>query len=215
LDLSLPELNRTFAELDTNAFHYVKFHALHGTYDDGLSWLAKSSAEGRVTCVMQLGSSIGNFTRPGAVGFLKSFKEVLTASDLMLVGVDACQQPSRVFHAYNDKSGVTQQFYRNGLVHANRILGYEAFKADDWDIEGLYDETAGKHQASYVAKTSVKGKDFSFQAGEKIHLEDAFKYSQSQSDALWHGAGLIPQLACSNKAGDYSKAATKDYTWRY
>ena len=93
----------------------------------------------------------------------------------------------------------------NGLVHANEILGYEAFKSEEWKIEGIYDEKSHKHQASYVALKTIHGRDFSFEGGEKIHLEDAFKYSGAQSDALWHAAGLIPQMSYGNKTEDYRR----------
>ncbi|KAK5200061.1 hypothetical protein LTR92_000602 [Exophiala xenobiotica] len=203
LDLSLSELERTFSELDTDAYEHVKFRALHGTYDDGLSWLKQLENDGRTTCVMTLGSSIGNFDRESAAKFLAEFKNVLTASDMILVGLDGCQQSDRVYRAYNDTPKVTEKFYRNGLSHANAILGYDAFKQHEWRIEGLYDEKLNRHQASYVALTSIETRDFSFQKGEKIHLEDAFKYSEADSDRLWHEAGLILQVAYSNKTHDY------------
>ncbi|KIW64449.1 dimethylhistidine N-methyltransferase [Phialophora macrospora] len=203
LDLSLSELRRTFAELDTSVFHYVSFHALHGTYDDALSWLEKTRTDRAATCVMTMGSSLGNFTPEGAAKFLASFKKALAASDFMLVGLDACQQPERVFRAYHDSQHVTEQFYRNGLLHANNILGYEAFKPDEWEVEGFYDEESNKHQASYVALKTIHVKDFHFEKGEKIHFEDAFKYSEAESDALWHAAGFILQMSYGNENNDY------------
>ncbi|KIW59988.1 hypothetical protein, variant [Exophiala xenobiotica] len=152
---------------------------------------------------MTLGSSIGNFTRESAAQFLAEFKKVLTASDTILVGLDGCQQPDRVYRAYNDTPKTTEKFYRNGLSHANAILGYEAFKQHEWQIEGLYDDKQNRHQASYVALTSIETRDFSFEKGEKIRLEDAFKYSQVDSDRLWHEAGLVLQMAYGNKTNDY------------
>lgn len=206
LDLSLSELKRTFSELDITTYQYVTFNALHGTYDDALDWLRKVRKDDRSTCIMTMGSSIGNFTRESAARFLANFKDALTSSDFILVGVDGCQQPVRVYRAYNDTPRVTEKFYRNGLSHANAILGYDAFKQDEWQIEGLYDEKLNKHQASYVALTDINTGNFSFRKGEKIHLEDAFKYSEAESDELFHWAGLIPQMAYSNSTSDYCKA---------
>lgn len=203
LDLSLSELKRTFAELDTRAFKYVTFHALHGTYDDALSWLQESRTPGKSTCLLTMGSSVGNFSREGAAQFLANFKSVLAPSDLVLVGLDACQQPQRVFRAYNDSRNTTEKFYRNGLAHANGLLGYEAFKQDEWKVEGIYDNKSKKHQASYVALKEIENKDFTFAKGEKIHLEDAFKYAEAESDQLWHAAGLIAQMTYGNKTNDY------------
>ncbi|KAI1610939.1 C-type lectin protein [Exophiala viscosa] len=203
LDLSLPELKRTFSEIDTNTYQYVTFHALHGTYDDALSWLPRSRNDGQTTCVMTMGSSLGNFSREGAAGFLANFKNVLANPDFLLVGLDGCQTAEKVFHAYNDDPGTTEKFYRNGLSHANDIIGYEAFRQDEWGIEGQYVEEQNKHQASYVALKDIKTPDFTFEKGEKIHLEDAFKYSVAETDQLWHAAGLIPQMAYANKSNDY------------
>jgi EasF-like predicted methyltransferase len=208
LDLSLPELKRTFAEINTKAYKYVSFHGLHGTYDDGLTWLKKPQGSNKSTCVLTMGSSLGNFSREGACAFLSSFKDALSSSDLLIVGLDGCQQSDRVFNAYNDGEHITEQFYRNGLSHANSILGYEAFKQEDWKVEGLYDEKLDKHQASYVALKNVETKDFSFHEGEKIHLEDAFKYSQAQADQLWHDAGLVQQMAYGNNNDDYCECST-------
>jgi len=206
LDVSVPELKRTFSKLDTKAHKYVTFYALHGTYDDGLAWLARSDPKEKPIGVMTMGSSLGNFTRDEAAQFLLSFKKVLGPADFMLVGLDACQDPKRVFHAYNDAKHTTEKFYRNGLDRANLLLGYEAFRQEDWGIEGFYDERQNKHQASYVALASVKTKDFEFERGEKIHFEDAFKYSEEESDRLWQAVGLIPQMAFGNAKGDYRKS---------
>ncbi|KIX08574.1 uncharacterized protein Z518_03230 [Rhinocladiella mackenziei CBS 650.93] len=203
LDVSLSELKRTFSLLDIKAYQYVTFRALHGTYDDALSWLANSRRDDKTVCVMTMGSSMGNLTPEGAAKFLADFEKVLAPSDLVLVGLDSCQQPDRIYRAYNDPQRVTERFYRNGLAHANNILGYEAFKQDEWEVEGLYDEKSNKHQASYVALKAVHTKDFSFEKGEKIPLEDAFKYSDAQSDQLWHSAGLVPQMSYGNKTNDY------------
>jgi len=203
LDLSLPELKRTFAELDTDAYQYVSFNALHGTYDDALHWLATSNDGNQTTCLLTMGSSLGNFERESASKFLASFKNALRPSDLVLVALDACQQPERVFRAYNDSEAVTEKFYRNGLTHANSLLGYEAFRQDEWQPEGRYDEELGKHHASYVALADITNKDFSFGKGERIHFEDAFKYNSTQCEKLWHESGLVPQAAYSNNEGDY------------
>ena len=152
---------------------------------------------------MTMGSSLGNFSREGAAQFLANFRKVLRPADLILVGLDACQQPQRVFEAYNDTKSVTETFYRNGLTHANSILGYEAFKQEEWQVEGRYDEKLDRHHASYLALRDINTQHFSFKKGERLHFEDAFKYSEAQSDQLWHATGLVQQVAFGNKREDY------------
>jgi EasF-like predicted methyltransferase len=205
LDLSLSELERTFSEISVNDFRHVKFSALLGTYDDGLVWLSKTVSPTIPTCVLTLGSSIGNFSREGAARFLQSFSNVLGPADSLLVGLDACQVPERVYRAYNDGEGLTHSFYRNGLDHANRLLGHKAFKQEDWEIVGRYNEVEGRHEAFYRALIDVSVSETKFKKGDMLKLEDAYKYSSKQSDELWHAACLVKQTAFANQLDDYRK----------
>ena len=204
LDLSLSELERTFSEITVESYNYVKLAALHGTYDDGLAWLKETADQYPSTSVLTLGSSIGNFSRQEAAEFLESFSSVLGPADHLLVGLDACQDPDRIYRAYNDSKHVTHEFYRNGLDHANRLLGHEAFKQSEWAIVGQYDKVSGRHEAFYQALKKAVIAKMVFRKGDLLKLEDAFKYSTGQSDQLWHDAGLINQIAYSNARGDYN-----------
>jgi len=209
LDLSLSELARAFAQLDTSEFRYVSLQGWHGTYGDALSKLKNSRRqspreEDKPTCIMILGSSIGNMSPENVVQFVSDFREVVEPSGLMLIGLDACQQPDRVFRAYNDSRRVTEKFYWNGLVHANRLLDREIFREDDWLITGSYDVESNKYEAWAVALVAMKTEHVSFEGGQRIHLEDAFKYAKLESDQLFRQAGFIPRISYGN---DYC-------TWR-
>ncbi|GKT59381.1 DUF323 domain-containing protein [Colletotrichum tofieldiae] len=94
LDLSRQELERTLAQVPK--FRHVRCHGLLGTYDDGREWLKKPANLARTKCILSLGSSIGNFERDDAAGFLKYFSDVLTQSDKLLIGLDGCSDPSKV-----------------------------------------------------------------------------------------------------------------------
>lgn len=205
LDLSLAELQRTFAEVSTESFKYVEFRGLHGTYDDGLAWLKKPENRNKPTVVLSMGSSIGNFSRADAAEFLKGFSKVLKPGDFFLIGLDGCKDPERVFKAYNDSEGVTRQFYENGLVHANRILGFEAFKSDEWDILTGYDIEEGRHQACYAPKIDVTINDITIPKGQKLVFEESYKYAREERNALCRGAGLIPMVDFENSSNDYCK----------
>ena len=204
LDLSLAELERTFSQVSTSQYTHVCFHALHGTYEDGISWLKTSQNKDQDTCVLTLGSSLGNFTRHEAAAFLATVAKSLRPGDSLLVGLDACQNGNRVFRAYNDSEGVTERFYRNGLEHANQLIGNEVFAQGDWEIDTTYSEDAGRHEASYLARRNVSVEGCNFKEGEKLHLEYAYKYSDEQSDRMWHSAGLV--LQTSYGQSDYRKS---------
>jgi EasF-like predicted methyltransferase len=188
-------------------FSHVTCYGLHGTYDDGLAWLTRPDIKARTKCILTLGSSTGNFSRDEAADFLKGFGQVLNTSDSMLVGLDACQEKERVFAAYNDREGLTEVFYRNGLSNANSLLGYEAFKQDAWDLVGVYNEYAGRHEAYFSPVKDVHLKGVSLRQGERVLLEKACKYSLGQSEALWHAAGLNRVASFGNQTSDYRKSA--------
>ncbi|KAL2681016.1 Ergothioneine biosynthesis protein 1 [[Neocosmospora] mangrovei] len=190
LDLSRKELERTLAQVPD--FKYVSCHGLLGTYDDGREWLKHPSLTGRSKCILHLGSSIGNFSRDEAAAFLGGFADVLRPSDSMIVGVDACNNPAKVYHAYNDSKGLTHQFILNGLSHANELLSEEAFKVEEWRVIGeyVYDDEGGRHQA-FVAPTrptDVLGSRV--MPHERIEIEQSLKYSDEETMTLWAQSGL-------------------------
>jgi EasF-like predicted methyltransferase len=203
LDLSLEELNRTFAAISTQTYHHVRFHGLHGTYDDALAWLHNPDNRKQPTCVLSMGSSLGNFHRTEAAAFLGKFATLLSPSDSLIIGLDGCKDRDKVYRAYNDSKGVTHQFYLNGLSHANAVLGYEAFKPGQWEVVCSYDEANGCHQAFYVPTEDVTINGMSLRKGEKILFEEAFKYDSQERARLWHDAGLMPVAEFGNVSDDY------------
>ncbi|TAQ87539.1 hypothetical protein B7494_g4128 [Chlorociboria aeruginascens] len=188
LDLSLKELSRTLQQVPK--FSHVKCHGLHGTYDDGLEWLKLPENKSRPKFVMSMGSS--NFDRHDAAQFLRAFSEVLQPSDYMLIGLDGVHDPARVYHAYNDQKGVTHQFILNGLLHANAILGEQAFKLEDWSVIGeyVYDVEGGRHQAFYSPIHDISYNGIHFAAGERVQVERSLKYSPEAALELWEASGL-------------------------
>jgi L-histidine Nalpha-methyltransferase / hercynylcysteine S-oxide synthase len=205
LDLSLPELKRSLSAACQDDYQHVKFRGLHGTYDDGLAWLKRPESAGRPRLILSLGSSIGNFPRADAAGFLKGFSDVLNVDSKMLIGLDACQDRDTVWHGYNDKEGKTREFYLNGLVHANKLFGEEVFRLEEWDVIGEYDEVEHRHQAFYTPLVDTNIEDVHLPAGERVRFEESYKYSRSQSAELWDRAGLAPQGVFGNSTDDYRK----------
>ncbi|KAI0971375.1 DUF323 domain protein [Xylaria arbuscula] len=191
LDLSEQELSRTLAQLPL--FQHVRCHGLLGTYDDGREWLMSPSRLAKHKCILHMGSSIGNFSPSEAAFFLRGFVDVLQPQDSLLIGVDSCMDPEKVYHAYNDQEGITHEFILNGLKHANEVLGEPIFQLDDWKVIGeyVYDGEGGRHQAFYspVRDTIVMGE--TIKADERIEVEQSFKYSKEAFDSLWKSAGVL------------------------
>ncbi|MCJ1472359.1 hypothetical protein MMC13_001006 [Lambiella insularis] len=203
LDLSLSELQRTLSAVPPGTLKHVRCHGLLGTYDDGLEWLKKKENASRPKCVMWLGSSIGNLGRDDAAAFLKGFTAHLGPRDMMIIAIDGCQDAKKVYHAYNDQIGKTHEFVLNGLTHANRLLGKNAFKVQDWRVVGEYDVVAGRHQAFYCPMKDLEVDGVHFHAQERIRIEESYKYSPLQTERLWEQSGLTVAASYGDMCGQY------------
>ena len=137
-----------------------------------VAWLKQKQNAARPKAILSLGSSIGNFTREEASEFLAQFAAELADSDLMLIALDGCQDPEKVYHAYNDQDDVTHRFTMNGLKHANKLLGYDAFKPNDWEAVGHYDREGSRHQAFVAPKSDVVVEGTNIRKGEWIRIEE-------------------------------------------
>jgi L-histidine Nalpha-methyltransferase / hercynylcysteine S-oxide synthase len=201
----LKELERTFAEVYAGDYRYVRCFGLHGTYDDGLEWLQQPENLDKPKTLLWLGSSIGNFTRSDASSFLSAIAAALKSRDQLIVGIDACKHPERVFHAYNDRDGVTHDFILNGLRHANTLLGNEVFEEGQWLVHGEYDAAGGRHQAFVYPVEDVVVNGVPIRKGERFRIEQSHKYSPDESQRLWEEAGIIEGARWTNSAGDYGE----------
>lgn len=132
----------------------------------------------------------------------------------MLIGIDACQERDKVYHAYNEKRGKTHEFILNGLMHANKLMGKVIFRKEEWKVLGEYDEEAGRHQAFYSPVRDVVVEGTLIEAGEKIRVEESYKYSILQSNELWQRAGLMVQARFGNRINEYRQLAFY-YVWSF
>lgn len=76
------------------------------------------------------------------------------------------------------------------MKHANELLGYGAFDLSKWEAVGEYDEYGGKHQAFVVPKEDLQVEDVTVRKGERVRIEESYKYSQAQANELWQGSGV-------------------------
>jgi dimethylhistidine N-methyltransferase len=138
------------------------------------------------------GSTIGNFGPEEAVGFLRSAHALLGEGAQFVVGADIVKDEAVLLAAYDDAQGVTAAFDQNLLMRINRELG------GDIDVEGF------KHKAVWNGAESrmemhlvslrdqifhVGGREFSMRAGETIHTENSYKFTEKGFAELASRAG--------------------------
>jgi len=149
------------------------------------------------------GSTIGNFEPHDAVAFMRHAAKTIGHGGVLVMGVDLVKDPSVLNAAYNDAAGLTDKFNLNLLRRVNR------------ELEGNFDLQAFEHHAVYNRerrriemhlaskkrqKVTVAGRMFTFRAGESIHTENSYKYTQGSFAALARGCGWTPEIAWTDPA---------------
>ena len=213
LDLSPSELKRSLSMLGSETFEYVRFHGLHGTYDDGRVWLQNTpEVRERPRCIVSLGSSLGNFGAAAAAEFLKGWAEDVLRpgkEDSMLLGLDGCKDPDRVWTAYNDPHGATERFIMSGLKQANEIFGADVLREEEWEYLGEWNAEAGRHQAYLVPKVDVtfegELEGVVVKRGERVNIEYSYKFDETDAEGLWEKTGLAPGARWASDDGDYGR----------
>lgn len=79
----------------------------------------------------------------------------------------------------------------------------DAFKLDDWEVIGEYDVKAGRHHAFVAPRKDVVVDGVSIKQGERIRIEESYKYSHQEAKRLWELAKLAENTVWSNSTGDY------------
>jgi dimethylhistidine N-methyltransferase len=143
------------------------------------------------------GSSIGNFSPPEALDFLKRLAGRTDATGGLLIGVDLIKDKAVLDAAYDDALGVTAAFNRNLLRHVNARLDAD-FAIGDWRHVAFFNEADARIEMHLEARREldVSWPDDAtrrirhFAAGERIHTENSFKYSPAGFRALLTEAGF-------------------------
>ncbi|ACB33991.1 putative uncharacterized conserved protein [Leptothrix cholodnii SP-6] len=138
------------------------------------------------------GSSIGNFSPDEALRLLREARE-LSAGGALLIGVDRVKPVDVLEAAYDDELGVTAAFNLNLLKHINRLIGSD-FKLREWRHVARFDAAQSRIEMHLEARRALTvcwpGGERRFEAGERIHTENSYKWRPADFEALLHDAGF-------------------------
>ncbi|KAK3658051.1 hypothetical protein LTR56_000741 [Elasticomyces elasticus] len=206
LDLDRSELERTLSQLGPRQFKHVRCHGLFGTYDDGRAWLSKAQHAKRPKCVLLLGSTIGSMSRDEAARFWSDWARMLRVGGeeaSIILGIDGSKDGDKVFRAYNDRDGANKRFIENAIPQANKQLGYEAFKPDEWRQQGEWNAAEGKHDQYLVPMKDVCFEDVRIAEGERVYIVTSVKYDDKEKARLFRASGLTEVERYTNADGSY------------
>jgi dimethylhistidine N-methyltransferase len=190
IDISATVLHQTAKRLDA-AYRGLTVTPIASEYGPGLSaasGLLRSDDFGRML-VLFLGSSIGNMEPAEAADFLGGLASRLSENDRLLVGFDLVKDEKVLNAAYNDEAGVTARFNLNLLTRINRELGgrfdlarfsHLAFYRDD---EERIEMHLVSEELQEIRIDSLQ-RDVPFEAGERIHTENSYKYEKAGIEEL-------------------------------
>ena len=193
VDISLDRLQASAAELSRD-YPQLVVAPLAGDFTRGLE--LPDAARGRPRTGFFPGSTIGNFTRPEAIAFLRAAAQLLGAGAYMLVGVDLVKDERVLLAAYDDAQGVTAAFNSNLLARINREHG-AGFDLAGFGHEARWNPAESRiemHLRSLRAQeAAVDGRVFRFEPGETIHTENSHKYTvagfaATAAEAGWRSA---------------------------
>ncbi len=138
------------------------------------------------------GSTIGNFEMDAAADFLASAGRLLGKGSSLLIGADLQKDLDILLPAYDDAAGVTADFTLNLIHRINREL------AGNLDVECfahkvIYNDRVGRIEI-YIESlcdqdAEIMGRQFSFDVGDHIHVENSHKYTLPQFRELAREAG--------------------------
>lgn len=167
---------------------------IHAVVGDFHRHLGEIPRDGR-RLVAFLGGTIGNLS-PGERGpFLRDLASTMSSDDHLLLGCDLVKDPATLVTAYDDPSGVTADFNRNALRHANHRLGADfvperfdhraVWNADESWIEMRLRSTVDQDVDLGALDTTVH-----FEAGEELRTEISAKFTLARIDAELREAGF-------------------------
>lgn len=196
VDISKRALEETGRHL-TEAYPGLTVRAIQAEFDNAFELLPREPS-----LVLFLGSNIGNLDHAESVQFLSALR-----GHQVLVGFDMQKDHARLHAAYNDAQGVTAEFNLNLLARINRELGGD-FDLMQWKHLSFYNAAASRIEMHLVSKGAqvvrVLDETRLFDAGERIHTENSYKFSDEQIRTIAGESGFRVEKRWTDELGWFS-----------
>ena len=175
----------------------LQVHAIQAEFERAFELIPREPS-----LVLFLGSNIGNFSPGESRRFLSALR-----GHQLLVGFDMQKDHDVLHTAYNDCQGVTARFNLNLLARMNRELG-GTFDLSAWEHLSFYDQRENRIEMHLVSKrfqeVRIAGETYAFDADERIHTENSYKYSAGQIHDIAVQSGLRVEKMWTDEEGWFS-----------
>ena len=183
----------------------LEVHAVVGDFERHLSALPVG---GRRVFAF-LGSTIGGLEVGARKSLLRAIATSLGDEDMLLLGLDLVKDRARIESAYSDRSGLSERFQRNGLVHLDRELGSDFSQGRfehyaTWDSEREWVDIGFRSMGAQVVRVPRLGIEVAFADGERLRTSVSSKFRRARIEAELADAGLQLGLWWPDADGDYA-----------
>jgi L-histidine N-alpha-methyltransferase len=188
--VALAVCRRELSDIDS-----VGIVGLEREYLDGLLEVAAQRKDGQRLLVLFLGSTLGNFSPPADVDFMRDIRRILRTGDTLLLGTDLQKPLAQLMDAYDDPLGVTAAFNLNLLARMNRELEAD-FVLSQFEHHATFNSATSSvemHLRSLRKQKVTLPKAYfaaEFKAGETIWTENCHKFSLEQVKHKAQAAGF-------------------------
>jgi dimethylhistidine N-methyltransferase len=201
IDVSASALEEAVRQLGAQ-FPALRVNPIVADYTGGVPALSRISGR---KLVLYIGSSIGNFELPQAIRLLRRIRQTLRSGDALLLGADFAKSTKILLPAYDDAQGVTAAFNKNILTRLNRELGAD-FAVDFFRHVALWNRRCSRMEIyleSLVDQSvflPVLDLDVRLKAGERIHTENSYKYTDEMIESILRESGFrLEHTWCDRK----------------
>lgn len=201
IDVSATALDEAVRNMSSQ-FPSLRVNPIVADYTGGVPALSRISGR---KLVLYIGSSIGNFEPPQAIRVLRRIRQTLRSGDALLLGADFAKSSKILVPAYDDAEGVTAAFNKNILARLNRELDAE-FDLDAFRHVALWNRRCSRmeiyleslaDQSVFVPALDL---DVKFNAGERMHTENSYKYTDAMIESILHESGFaLEHTWCDRK----------------
>jgi dimethylhistidine N-methyltransferase len=191
IDVSSSALEGAVRQLGQQ-FPALRVNPIVADYTGGVPALSRITGR---KLVLYIGSSIGNFEPQEAIRILRRIRRTLRSGDALLLGADFAKSPKILVPAYDDSRGVTASFNKNILARLNRELDAD-FALDAFRHVALWNRRCSRMEIYLESLTEQTAflppldLDVSFQAGERIHTENSYKYTDAMIESILRESGF-------------------------
>lgn len=192
IDVSKEHMRKAATSL-ANAYPQLEVVTICADYTREFA-LPLSDATGK-KAIFFPGSTIGNLEPNEVSNLLKQSLVYLAKGDGMLIGVDLKKLPEIHHATYNDSLGISATFVYNLLARLNRELNAN-FQRSGFKYRAFYNQEYSRVEVNLVSiqkqTVRIENQEFEFQRGETIHIQNAYKYTVEEFQAIAKQVGFEP-----------------------